>query len=171
MHCLLILLFHVYLYLNFSSAKTLPVWHSDLVRIYSCYSSKELVPSRSIRNFSQVRATLSQPSQGWVQFLSPMDPYVQMYGVRRNGEWYFMEMIRGRMRLVKNNLPSGFIPLNDGRYFSYSRNSLLNKYVLRHVASQAVVRLHMTKVIEESETELAGNFCMHILETNYNPMH
>jgi len=145
------------------------VWHRDFVRIYNCDSNQELhVLQQRIRNNSLVRAERTNVIHGWVEFLNSQQPYNRMYGIEKDGQWYFMQLVNGRIRLVEDDPPTGFVPVTDGRYFSYRRRIHDGNLVLTHLASETVVVLNRSFLTTSNDEALAANICMQSIAILFN---
>ena len=147
-----------------SMVESIPVtWHRKMVRIYNCDSVEDFYVHR-VRNLAFVKAEPASVIHGWVQFSNSRHPYRRMYGTERNGQWYFMEERNGRIRLVPNHPPTGFVSLNDPRYFSNDRRSHDGKSVWTHLATQTVVHIESFFLRTTTNPELATNICLQPIE-------
>jgi len=55
----------------------------------------------------------------WIQYQDLSKPFSKIFAMEKNGELFFMEVINGRVRIIKNQKPKGFAQQNDNRLFRY----------------------------------------------------
>ena len=148
-----------FLFVIFSGTAADRTWFSDIVHIYNCHSSYQF-HVRKIRNNARVRYDITSSPSKWIRFSNPSDPYLQMFAIHKNNDWYFMEPVNGNLRIIKNRLPTG-TQLNDNRLFEYRVQSLDRKTVLTHVTTKTkVTTTENRKIITEGDPSLAANLCI-----------
>jgi len=151
-----------FLFILISGTSSSSDWYSRRVQIYDCNSNNHLTVKYVRNNSRVIFDQIAQPSL-WIQYHETSNPFSQMFAMEKNGELFFMEVINGRVCIIKNQEPTGFAQQNDNRLFLYRTNIHNRNDILMHVVTQSYITHRMRGAaiaIVTADPAQAINICM-----------
>ena len=144
-----------------SSFNHVRIGRLDNVHIRDCQSTRELT-FRVTKNRAGVFLARNPDFSGWVQFtFSDGFTELDMYGVFREGKWFFLEIRNNRYQIFENDPLYAIEDSEDRRLFRYIYNFQSRKRLLQfHASKEFVTKNARGRLDTTLELEKAINICI-----------